>query len=68
VWWPVPDGAHPQVVDLPSNVVPGATAPLRVRLDPPPNVVDGALSLTLVQEELGELTPPGQPLLTLPLR
>ncbi|ADG75253.1 hypothetical protein Cfla_2363 [Cellulomonas flavigena DSM 20109] len=68
VFWPVPGGAHPQVADLPSNVLPGATEHLRIRLDPPADVAGDAIGLTLVQEGLGELTPPGQPLLWIPLR
>lgn len=68
VFWPVPGGAHPQVADLPSNLVPGATEYLRIRLDPPPDVTGDAIAVTLIQEGLGELTPPGEPLLWIPLR
>ncbi len=67
VWWPVGDQMSPQLVDLGHSVLPGASIDLRVPLDPPAGVTGDTIAITLLQEGLGELTPPGQPLLTLSL-
>ncbi|WP_309134382.1 hypothetical protein [Cellulomonas sp.] len=66
-WWPVAGGRAPQLADLPHAVVPGATVTVELPLDPPADLTEGDLEVTLVQEGFGELTPPGAPLLTLPV-
>ncbi|MBB5474014.1 glycosyltransferase family 39 protein [Cellulomonas hominis] len=65
-WWTRADGTvEPQFGELRGTVLPGATADVRIELRPPADAV-GDVAVTLVQEGVGELTPPGEPLLVLP--
>lgn len=68
LWWPTADGATPQLVDLGRSVAPGGSITLTVPLQQPAGVARTGVGVTLVQEGLGELTPPGEPLLVVPIQ
>jgi hypothetical protein len=68
VWWHTSSDPVSQLVELPHSVLPGATAEVEVTLDPPAGAdLAVPLDVTLVQEGVGEFTPPGDPALRLPV-
>ncbi|WP_431837338.1 hypothetical protein [Cellulomonas sp. Y8] len=68
IWWHTGSGPVSQIVELPHSVIPGATADVEAALDPPEDVdLSVPADVTLVQEGVGEFTPPGEPALRLPV-
>lgn len=68
LWWSTEQGPVAQFVELPNSVLPGASVEVDVTPTPPAGTSPGIdLGVTLVQEGVQEFTPPGEPLLLLPV-
>jgi hypothetical protein len=68
LWWHTASGPVSQLVELPNSVIPGATVAVDATLAPPDAAdLTVPLDVTLVQEGVGEFTPPGEPALRIPV-